>query len=199
LSKWLFKLLTTDGTWKQLLRNKYLGSKPLVQVERKQGDSHFWASLLKVKYDFLRFGSFIIKDGSQARFWEDKWLGNESLMNQYPGLYNIVRPKFVIISEALSSYPPNFSWRRDLIGPKLVEWNHLLARLANFSLSQGHDEFYWSLHPNGQFSVNSHYKALIQIPVPNLNKRLWKLKAPLKLKILCGILGGGSANKGQSN
>jgi len=26
-------------------------------VERKQGDSHFWASLVKVKYDFLRFGS----------------------------------------------------------------------------------------------------------------------------------------------
>jgi hypothetical protein len=33
LSKWLFKLLTTDGTWQQLLRNKYLGSKPLVQLE----------------------------------------------------------------------------------------------------------------------------------------------------------------------
>jgi hypothetical protein len=68
LSKWLFKLVTTDGTWQQLLRNKYLGSKPLVQVERKQGGSHFWASLLKVKHDFLRFGSIIIKDGSQVRF-----------------------------------------------------------------------------------------------------------------------------------
>jgi hypothetical protein len=80
-----------------------------------------------------------------------------------------------------------------------VEWNHLLARLANFSLSQGHDEFYWSLHPNGQFSVKSHYKALIQTPVPNLNKRLWKLKAPLKLKIFMWYLRRGSANKGQSN
>jgi hypothetical protein len=80
-------------------------------LERKQGDSQFWASLLKVKYDFLRFVSFIIKDGSQVKFWEDKWLGNESLMNQYPGLYNIVRPKFITISEALSSYPPNFFWR----------------------------------------------------------------------------------------
>ena len=72
-------------------------------------------------------------------------------MNQYPGLYNIVRPKIIAILEALSSYPPNFSWRRDLIGPKLVEWNHLLARLANISLLQGHNVFYWSLHLNGQF------------------------------------------------
>jgi hypothetical protein len=26
---WLYKLLTTDGTWQELIRNKYLGSKPL--------------------------------------------------------------------------------------------------------------------------------------------------------------------------
>jgi hypothetical protein len=32
LSKWLYMLLTTDGTWQQLIRNKYLNSKPLSQV-----------------------------------------------------------------------------------------------------------------------------------------------------------------------
>jgi hypothetical protein len=71
LSKWLYKLLTSYGTCQQILCNKYLGSKPLAQVQWKNGDSHFWASLMKVKRDFLRFGSFIIKDGSQVRFWED--------------------------------------------------------------------------------------------------------------------------------
>ena len=61
LSKWLFKLLTTEGTWQQLLRNKYLGSKPLIQVEWKNGDSHLWSSLMKVERDFSRFGSFIVR------------------------------------------------------------------------------------------------------------------------------------------
>jgi hypothetical protein len=41
LSKWMYKLLTSDGMWQQLLRNKYVGSKPLSQVEWKLGDSHF--------------------------------------------------------------------------------------------------------------------------------------------------------------
>ena len=27
LSKWLYRLLKTDGTWQQILRNKYLGTK----------------------------------------------------------------------------------------------------------------------------------------------------------------------------
>jgi hypothetical protein len=70
LSKWLSKLLTSDGTWQQLLRNKYLSlsSKPLVHAVWKPGDSHFWASLMKVKNDFLRFCTFKIRNGTQVRF-----------------------------------------------------------------------------------------------------------------------------------
>src|SRR5438128_10708500 len=117
LSKWLYKLLSSDGLWQQILRNKYLGSKPLVQAVWKTGDSHFWSCLMKVKQDFLHFGTFMVRDGSQVRFWEDNWLGGSSLKNQYPSLYNIVRPKFITISEVLSSSPPNLSWRRNLVGP----------------------------------------------------------------------------------
>ena len=101
LSKWLYRLLTTDGTRQQIIRNKYLGTKPLVQVQWKSGESHFWASLMKVKRDFLRFGTFIIKDGSQVRFWEKIWLDNRSLRDQYPQLYNIVRRKQDMVAEVL--------------------------------------------------------------------------------------------------
>jgi hypothetical protein len=106
LSKWLFRLLTTDGTLQQLLRNKYLVSKPLVQVEWEPGDSHFWSSLMKVKHEFLPFGSIIVKDGPQVRFWEGKWLSNATLKDQYPCLYNIARPKFITISNVLGSSLP---------------------------------------------------------------------------------------------
>ena len=41
LSKWLFKLTNEDGIWQQILKNKYLGSKTLTQVEEKSGDSQF--------------------------------------------------------------------------------------------------------------------------------------------------------------
>lgn len=49
LSKWLYKLLTSDGMWQQLLRNKYIGSKSLAQMEWKMGGSHFWSCLMKGK------------------------------------------------------------------------------------------------------------------------------------------------------
>ncbi|WVZ75254.1 hypothetical protein U9M48_023328 [Paspalum notatum var. saurae] len=162
LSKWLFKLLTSDGTWQQFLRNKYLGSKPLVQVDWKTGDSRFWSSLMKVKQNFLRFGTFKIKNGSQVRFWEDAWFEGQGLKDRYPGLYSIARKKFITIAEALTDTGAAFSWRRTLIGPSLTQ--------------------------SDQFSVKSHYQALIKNEVPNLNKRLWKLKAPLKIKVFLWYL-----------
>lgn len=36
---------------------------------------------------------------------------------------------------------------------------------------------------DGCFSVKSHYRGLINQNVLNVNKRLWKLKTPLKIKI----------------
>lgn len=35
--------------------------------------------LIATKKHFFPFGSFSIKDGSEIRFWEDKWLGNATL------------------------------------------------------------------------------------------------------------------------
>jgi hypothetical protein len=85
-----------------------------------------------------------------------------------------------MVAEVFSSSPLNFSWRRDLIGPKLVAWNDMLSQIANISLTQEPDEFHWNLLHSGQFSVKSYDMALIHSDVPNLNKRLWKLKVPLK-------------------
>ncbi|WVZ62771.1 LOW QUALITY PROTEIN: hypothetical protein U9M48_012475, partial [Paspalum notatum var. saurae] len=119
LSKWLFRLLTTEGTWQQMLRNKYLESKPLSQ-----------SSLMKVKQDFLQFVNFIIRDGSHIRFWEDRWLGDLMLREQYPCLCNIARDKYTSVASSISTNPRNLSWRRDLM------WNNLLPRIANIVLNQ---------------------------------------------------------------
>jgi hypothetical protein len=68
LGKWLYKLLTENGMWQTLLKQKYVASKALSQVYWKQGDSHFWAGLMATKSKFFRFGQFLIKGGSQIRF-----------------------------------------------------------------------------------------------------------------------------------
>jgi len=64
----------------------------------------------------------------------------------------------------------------------------LLPRIANIELAHEQDEFHWNLHPNGKFSVKSHYQALLHTDIPNINKLIWKVKAPLKIKIFLWYL-----------
>jgi hypothetical protein len=97
---------------------------------------------MAAKKHLFHFGSFAIKDGSEIRFWEDKWLGNAALREQYPALYRIVRDKNDTLAHVLSSSLSNVTFRRDLIVPCLVSWQHLISRLDLISLTQGRDVFY---------------------------------------------------------
>jgi hypothetical protein len=143
---------------------------------------------MKAKHDFLCFGAFLVKGGFQVRFWEDNWLCGTPLKDQYPSLYNIVRPKFTMIADVLSASPPSISWMRQLFGPNLIALNDLLSHIDGLVLSHEHDVFYWNLTSNEQFSVNSHYLALMLTNTPKVNKEIWKLKAPLKIKIFLWFL-----------
>jgi hypothetical protein len=79
LDKWLFKLLTKNGTLQTLLRRKYVGSIPMSQLHWKPRDSHFWADIMATKKFFFPYWAFGIRDWPAIRFWEDKWLGNATL------------------------------------------------------------------------------------------------------------------------
>jgi hypothetical protein len=104
LGKWRFKLLTEDRVRKTLLNRKYL-PKCFVQSFLDPWDSHLLAGLMATKKYFFPYGSFIIKDGSKIRIWEDKWLGTTTLRKQHRVLYNIVCHKGTTITRILESSP----------------------------------------------------------------------------------------------
>jgi hypothetical protein len=68
------------------------------------------------------------------------------------------------------------------VGNKLLEWNHLAARMANINLQQGTDSFVWILHKTGLFIVSSMYNYLISNGL-KVSQVVWQLKIPLKIKI----------------
>jgi hypothetical protein len=144
---------------------------------------------MATKKYFFPHGSFSIRDGSEIRFWEDKWLGDTTLRERYPALYNIVRHKGDTLAKVMESFPPAMSFRRNLIGPRLTSWNELLQKLASVQLSEGPDEFRWGLTKNGLFSVQSFYRAMI-LPLQSVysNKSIWKMKIPLKTKVFAWYL-----------
>jgi hypothetical protein len=126
---------------------------------------------MATKKHFFGHGKFLIKDGSEVRFWEDKWLGTTTLREQYLALYDIVCYKGDTIAHVLESNPPNVAVRRNLYGPRLVSWGNLLQRLASVQLTVGRDEFQWNLYENGKFSVAFMYNTLISSDLPVLDNK----------------------------
>jgi len=157
----LFKLINEEGIWQSLLRKKYLKNETIAQVQKKPGDSQFWAGLMKVKDFFLTFGSFQLNDGNQIRFWEDKWIGSHTLRQQYPSLFNIVRKKHATVASVFDRVPLNVSFRRTLTGHNLYLWHDLVARISHVQLNNNADAFRWNLTQAGTFTVSSMYNALI--------------------------------------
>jgi hypothetical protein len=51
---------------------------------------------MKIKENVLTRGSFMIKDGTQTRFWEDTWIGQRSFKYQYATMYNIAHDPHVL-------------------------------------------------------------------------------------------------------
>jgi hypothetical protein len=188
LSKWLFKILTEQGVWQERIRNKYLHSKSLSQVKAKSSDSPFWKGLMIVKDNFFDRGFFTIGDGQSARFWEDTWLGDSPLANQYPALYNLVHRKQVSVANVMGQVPLNIGFRQVLTGVNADRWTHLVLRLMPIQLINQPDSFVWKLTASGSFSVKSLYLHHMTDHSVFRNKYLWKLNVPLKIKVFMWFL-----------
>lgn len=109
---------------------------------------------MKVKDRFLNLVSWVVNNGKQVRFWEDRWVGNSSLHNRYPSLYNTVRRRNVSIAIVFGSVPLNISFRRVLVGQNLVDWHNLIALILRTNLNDNNDSFTWNLHQYGQYPLD---------------------------------------------
>jgi hypothetical protein len=110
---------------------------------------------MRIKDEVLYNGFFVIKDGTNTRFWDDTWIGDKPLKDTYPSLYLITRDKHVSVSKVLSSKPLNMSFRRSWVDNNLYHWLHLVARVSNVVLVDDKDFFKWRL-TKGVFSLFGH-------------------------------------------
>jgi len=184
----VFELLNEEGVWQQILKRKYLKNNTLAQVRKKPGDSQFWAGLVEVKEHLLERGKFLVKDGKYTRFWEDWWVGQESLMKQFPALYQICRKKNQTVANVLETRPLNISFRRNMVGDKLRLWNDLVNQVINVRLGDSEDSWVWTLDTKNIFSVKTMYNSMMLSGFLPRRFIVWKLKIPLKIKIFLWYL-----------
>jgi hypothetical protein len=105
------------------------------------------------------------------------------LKDQYPSLYNIVNHTNVTVANVFSSTPLNIGFRRTLLGNRWDRWVHLVTRLMGVQITDQVDTFKWGLTTWDFFCVKSMYNYLINGHTIYLKKYIWKIKAPLKIRI----------------
>jgi hypothetical protein len=143
---------------------------------------------MHIKDEVLSLGSFVIKDGTKVRFWEDTWIRDKPLKLQYPNLYNIAREPHTTISKIMATSPLNISFRRALVDNNLRDCLALVARISHVQLTEGSDLLKWSLTKSGLFTVRSLYHHLIDTNPPFQHWKIWKMRIPLKIRIFLWFL-----------
>jgi hypothetical protein len=108
---------------------------------------------MNIKYSFMGFRSFKVKDGTQIRFWVDNWLGNKPLKDRFLVLFNIVRRKQDSVAQVRSSSPLNISFRQNLVVVNLRDWHRIVASLHDVNLLEERDVFVWGLNTSRSFTV----------------------------------------------
>jgi hypothetical protein len=116
---------------------------------------------MNVKDEFLERGSFVVGNGLSTRFWEDTWLGDKPLAEEYPYLYNTAHHKNVTVAHVCGVGQLNIAFRRTLNGNKWDRWIHLLQRLSTIELNDTEDIFKWNLTASGVFTVKLMYLHLL--------------------------------------
>jgi hypothetical protein len=75
------------------------------------------------------------------RLWEDTWLGETLLSEQYPMLYIVVCQRNILVAYVLANNPLSVEFRRILSDNKWDAWNNLVQRLMSINLNNNDDKF----------------------------------------------------------
>ena len=183
LCKWLWKLETKQGLWQTIVHAKYVKGKPLPVVKIKVNDSPCWKEILKLREIYFAGRRVVLHNGGGCLLWKDSFGPDKvPLMRRFPEIYDICQDQDCTVKFLVNK---NFilSFRRQVTGRLLNQWNMVVDYIKGLQLGDACDEIKWSLTKNGIFSTRSVYSFLEKsISGPNC-WWIWKARLPLKIQI----------------
>jgi hypothetical protein len=100
-------------------------------------------------------------DGKGTRFWEDIWVDDHALKDDYPRLYSLCFDHNITVTQAIPKEWQGFRFRRTLSGETLELWNSLKDRCEEVEMGEGRDTIEWTLTADKKFSVKTLYREMV--------------------------------------
>ena len=187
LCKWWWKLEASQGIGQTIVRNKYVKDKCIAQLSSKPTNSPVWNDLLKVKDLYLSRRIKCVGNVRDTDFWNDPWCGIISPKDKFPDLFSICNESVGSVA-FFASKGWNLTFRRWLDERQQESLRKLRDMLSACALSNNNDYPKWLGEKNSQFSVKSQYNFLCVYLTEDRNKKLWKAKLPLKIKVFMWLV-----------
>ncbi|KAL9671156.1 hypothetical protein QQ045_008722 [Rhodiola kirilowii] len=172
LTKWWWNLITgRGGLWRRMILEKYDikgAHDPSKVTLRKNRLSSGWKDILKVVQGHSEVGiafreglKLKLGRGMDILFWEDVWVGDKALKEQYPKLFSL----------AITFRRPLYQWEEAYRRELLDGLRHLQVK------DKEDDKLVWSFSPDGRFITNT----LFRVAAANrAKKKRWE-HLPLQL------------------
>ena len=107
--------MESSGLWKTVIQAKYgVANNWCTKQGRAPHGSGPWKHISKLWGEFKLKSSLKLGNGGHISFWKDKWLGTETLKDEFPALFLLASNKDATISHVWqnSAWAPHF--RRDI-------------------------------------------------------------------------------------
>ncbi|KAJ9558860.1 LOW QUALITY PROTEIN: hypothetical protein OSB04_013474 [Centaurea solstitialis] len=166
LAKWWWRFRVDDNSlWGRLIKSIYGMEGGLGDSESdiRGGGGSVWKNIVKVGDGLgIHFSdSFrkVVGDGSDTRFWKDRWLGDRSLESEFPRISRLDANPGVTISNrgvwVEDIWVWKWSWNREPRGRALGELDIIESRLGGWNPSiNKKDSWVWSFDSEKGFSVH---------------------------------------------
>jgi hypothetical protein len=145
-----------------ILKAKYLGDMNIFSHETPRRGSQFWSVLQKIKWYFKLGAKHHVTNGKRTYVWLDWWIGNTTLRDRYPQLFDCCAFPYIMVKDARQGQGWGILFRRPLGLAETIEWDNLTRELDGIKASELQDGVSWKLEQSGVFSTRSSYLQLSQ-------------------------------------
>ncbi|KAG5569955.1 hypothetical protein H5410_059721 [Solanum commersonii] len=160
LQKWLWRFCTEDrALWRRFIAGKYglLNQWTTEEVMGTFGCS-VWKTIRRIWPHFRNNICISVGDGMKTQFWNEIWIGEDSLRNLFPHLYTLSLQNNDTVAQVWSQNGWNLLFRRAFNDWEIEEVAMLLGVLNNFpGTSESSDKPVWKIHNKGVYTVKSCY------------------------------------------
>ncbi|XP_019152396.1 PREDICTED: uncharacterized protein LOC109149189 [Ipomoea nil] len=174
-----------DGTntWSQILSCKYMkAERSMDRMKRKRNDSNIWKGICAAVPILERGMMKVVMNGKNTSFWEDRWIGDESLQSFLIG--PMQRDAGNIKVAEIWDGRGRWDWDAIDIGLHPDKRAELAARVI-INDEQRVDSMGWSPNEDKSFSTRSAYKLTRQTTGNQENgewEATWKLRVPNRIR-----------------